>query len=127
MESCESGALTTQRGARAQVCALRCPYRLSRLACPAILAVSLSEAGKPSKSLISPTSDIVLISVFEYRADEIAVTPNQPTLAHRSEPIKRNAEFGRDDVQAIQSNACSVVCYVTDAASVNVDVAREEH
>ena len=36
-------------------------------------------------------------STFEYRAGEVAITPGHSALAHRAEPIERNAEVRRHD------------------------------
>jgi hypothetical protein len=67
----------------------------------------------------------VQLSGFERRADKIPVAPDQSTPAHRAEIVERNAELGRQDVQAVQSKAGAMVGDIADATWV--DVAIEEH
>src|ERR1700674_1701155 len=64
---------------------------------------------------------------FERHADKIAVAPDQSATAHRAESIERNSEFGRHDVQAVQSKAGAMVGDITNATFVNAVLAREEH
>jgi hypothetical protein len=51
--------------------------------------------------------------------------PDQPAGAHRAEIVERNAEFGRHDVQAVQSEAGTLVGDIANTTCV--DVAIEEH
>jgi hypothetical protein len=69
--------------------------------------------------LINPISDTVLILAFERHADAIAVAPDQAARAHRAEIVERNAEFGRDDAQAVQANARPEVSDVADATGMD--------
>jgi hypothetical protein len=64
---------------------------------------------------------------FERRAEEITVAPNQPALADRSETVERDAEVGRNDVEAIQSQSGSVVGDVSNNTCVNYLLTQEVH
>ncbi len=64
---------------------------------------------------------------FERRTEEITLTPDQATPAHRAEIVERNAEIRRHDIEAIQSNGGSVVCHIPDAASMNAVAAEKKH
>jgi hypothetical protein len=67
----------------------------------------------------------VQLSGFERGSNKVAVAPDQPTQARRAEIVERNAELGRQDVQAVQSKAGAMVGDIADATWV--DVAIEEH
>ena len=64
---------------------------------------------------------------FEGDAEKIAVPPNQPTKAHRAESIKRNAEFGRHNIHAVQSKSGATVRNIANTTWVDAVLASEEH
>jgi hypothetical protein len=64
---------------------------------------------------------------FECRAEKIAIAPDQPTPAHGTEIVERNAEFGRNDVQAVQSEAGAMVGDIANTTCVDTVLASEEH
>src|ERR1700729_3735096 len=66
-------------------------------------------------------------SAFECGAEKVAAAPDQPAPTHRAEIVERNSKAGWHDVQAVQSNAGSVVSDVTDAARMNARVTHEKH
>jgi hypothetical protein len=61
---------------------------------------------------------------FERRADKIAVTPDQPTKAHRAEFIE--CRITGHDVQGVQSEAGAMVGDVGDTTCVDMVLANEE-
>jgi hypothetical protein len=66
-------------------------------------------------------------SALKLRADKVAVAPDQPTPAHGAEIVERNAEFGRNDVQAVQSKAGAMVGDIANTTCVDAVLASEEH
>jgi hypothetical protein len=64
---------------------------------------------------------------FECCAEEITVAPDQPALAKRSEAVERDAEAGRNDVEAVQSQSGTVVGNVSNNTGVNYFMPSEVH
>jgi hypothetical protein len=46
---------------------------------------------------------------LERCTDKIAVTPDQSTTAHRAKIVERNAKFGRQDIQGIQTKPGAMI------------------
>jgi hypothetical protein len=60
-------------------------------------------------------------------ANKVVVAPNQPAPTRRVEIIKRNVEFGRHDLDAVQPNSCASVRDISDAAGLDALSARKIH
>ena len=79
--------------------------------------------GNQIRSLRSPRS----LLGFEGNSQKIAIAPDQSTTAHRAKIVERNAEFGRHDVQLVQSKAGAVVGDIAHKARVDDLLAGEVH
>jgi hypothetical protein len=63
---------------------------------------------------------------FESCSHEVAVAPNQPAPAHRSEVIERYVKLGRHHVEPCQSNSSAIVGDIANATGVNAGASHEK-
>ncbi|MGB9115656.1 hypothetical protein, partial [Bradyrhizobium sp.] len=66
------------------------------------------------------------VLVFECDAEEIAIAPDQPTLADSAKIIEGQFKIQRQDRQTLCANAGPGVCDVRDAARAHAGLSAKE-